>query len=284
MNVKYDCIECLAKQSVTLAKKLTDDPTKREQIIAYGLEKLSQNAFTQTPPYITGQVYAYARALTGVHDPFEVEKKEYNTIAHKIIDSMSLRQMILDSEDAFDTAVRLSIAGNIIDFSVGYDIDESTVENSVTLSLTSDLHGVTTEAFKRAVESSKNILFLSDNSGEIVFDQLLISLMPKRKVIYAVKGGPIVNDATMEDAIAVKMDQMVPVVSTGSSIQGTILEDCSEDFKKLFDKADLIISKGQANFETLNHSDKKIFFMLRAKCQCIADEIGCQKNDFVLIN
>lgn len=283
MKIKYDCIPCLSKQFITLAERLSEDESIREKIVSYGLDCLRNNRTTQTPPYITGRVYAYARALTGIDDPYEEEKVLYNSIANQLIDEMKLKERILMSPDSFDTAVRLSIAGNIIDFSLGYDVDKALVQESVTLSLKAPLIGSTIQDFKSAINNANKILFLGDNSGEIVFDQLLISLLPKSKTTYVVKGGPIVNDATMEDAKAVNMSSLVPVVSTGSLIQGTLLSDCDEAFIELFNEADLIISKGQANFETLNHlTDKSIFFLLRAKCLSIAKEIGCEQNDFVM--
>jgi len=284
MKVKYDCIECLTRQTITLAKKMTDNETSQQNIISFGLKALGEHSFKEAPPLITGLVYEYAQVHSGVVDAFEDEKKEHNLIAQEMIENMDLKNKVLSSDKPFDTAVRLSIAGNIIDFSVGYAIDESLVKDSVELCLTSEIHGESTDALKEAVANAKKILVLSDNAGEIVFDQLLVSLLPKRKTTYAVKGGPIVNDATMVDAEAVGMTKLLTVIDTGSTIQGTMLDHCSEEFVEVFDESDLIISKGQANYETLNHlSDKNIYFLLRAKCDCIADEIGCQQNDFVII-
>lgn len=284
MKVKYDCIECLTRQTITLAKKMTADEVSQQNIISFGLKALGEHSFKVAPPLITGLVYEYAQVLSGVTDAFEDEKKDHNLIAQNMIEDMDLRDKVLMSDQPFDTAVRLSIAGNIIDFSVGYDIDESLVKDSVELCMTSELHGESTDTLKEDVERAKKILVLSDNAGEIVFDQLLVSFLPKCKTTYVVKGGPIVNDATMEDAEAVGMTKLLKVIDTGSTIQGTMLDHCSEEFNKVFEDSDLIISKGQANYETLNHlSDKNIYFLLRAKCGCIADEIGCQQNDFVII-
>jgi len=284
MKVKYDCIECLTRQTITLAKKMTDDETSQQNIISFGLKALGEHSFKEAPPLITGLVYEYAQVHSGVKDAFEDDKKEHNLIAQEMIENMDLRNKVLSSDKPFDTAVRLSIAGNIIDFSVGYTIDESLVKDSVDLCLASEIHGESTDSLKEAVEKAKKILVLSDNAGEIVFDQLLVSLLPKSKTTYAVKGGPIVNDATMVDAEAVGMTKLLTVIDTGSTIQGTMLDHCSDEFIKVFDDSDLIISKGQANYETLNHlSDKNIYFLLRAKCDCIADEIGCKQNDFVII-
>lgn len=282
MKVKYDCIECLARQTVTLAKQVTIDEEIQKEIISYGLKTLSENSFKVSPPLITGMVYDHAKKVSGVKDPFLIEKKEHNKIAKDIIDKMQLKNIIETSEDPFDTAVRVSIAGNIIDFSVGYDIDSDLVRNSIDLCLTTSLHGHTSDQLHKEVKDAKKILILSDNAGEIVFDQLFLDQLPLEKCIYAVKGGPIVNDATIEDARSVGLTDKVHVVETGSQIQGTILEDCNDAFIEIFKSADLVISKGQANYETLNHLDKNIYFLLRAKCVCIAEEIGCNHYDFVI--
>lgn len=284
MKVKYDCIECLTKQTITLAKKMTKDEVIQQNIISFGLKTLGEHSFKVAPPLITGLVYEYAQEQTGVMDAFEFEKREHNDIAKKMIESMNLIEKVNKSQAPFDTAVRLSISGNIIDFSVGYDIDAALVKRSVDLCLIADIHGEPIHTLQEAINKANKILILSDNAGEIVFDQLLINQMPREKCIYAVKGGPIVNDATMNDAVEVGMTDLLQVVETGSSIQGTILNQCSDEFQKIFEASDLIISKGQANYETLNHlSGKNIYFLLRAKCTCIADEIGCENNDFVIV-
>ena len=132
-------------------------------------------------------------------------------------------------------------------------------------------------------------MILTDNAGEIVFDKLLIKellkIRTKDDITYVVKGGPIVNDATIEDAIYTGVTELVNVIDNGLEAQGTLLDICSDDFIKEFNDADIIISKGQANYETLSHlNDPRIYYMLRAKCQCVADDIGCSKNDFAIIN
>jgi uncharacterized protein with ATP-grasp and redox domains len=126
-------------------------------------------------------------------------------------------------------------------------------------------------------------MYIGDNSGEIIFDKFLIENLPAHKVTYVVKGGPIVNDATMDDAISTGIVDLVKVIDNGHFAQGTILKDCSSTFKNAFNKADLVISKGQANFETLSDiKDKAIFFLLRAKCNSVASAIGCNRMDYVL--
>lgn len=285
MNINYECLPCLSKQAVKLACKVTDNEELQKKIIKFGLEKISENAFIQSAPYVTAEIYKFGKEISGVRDPFEKEKKEFNIIAAKLIRDMNLEEKINTSKKAFDVGMRLSIAGNIIDFSLGKEINKKDVENSITESLKTNIFGSTSDEFLKKINKAKKILFLADNSGEIVFDKLFINCLPKDKITYVVKGGPIVNDATMEDADFVGMNKLVKVMDNGASIQGTILNRCSNEFLEEFEKADLIISKGQANYETLSEvSDTEIFFLLRAKCMSIAEDIGCELNEFVVLN
>ena len=285
MNIKYDCLPCVTRQLIKLATKVTDDDLIQKEIITQGLKVISTENFNASAPYITGLIYDIAKRESGISDPYLDEKNEFNQIAEVLIRDLALREKIMESSNPIDTALRLSIAGNIIDFSLGIDVDENGVRASIDQSLKAKLHGVTTSDLTDAIAKAEHILFIGDNAGEIVFDKLLIELLPLKKIKYVVKGGPIVNDATLKDAINVHMDDLVSIVDTGVAIQGVELSTCSPDFIKLFNEADLIISKGQANFESLsNEKNKNIFFLLRAKCRTISNEIGCEKGAFVLLN
>ena len=124
--------------------------------------------------------------------------------------------------------------------------------------------------------------FLKDNAGEIVFDRLLIERLPPGKVTVAVRGFPVINDATLADAEGAGIHEVAEVIENGSDAPGTILDDCSESFRDRFDKADLVIAKGQGNYETLSEVDKDIYFLLKAKCPVIARDIGCQEGAMIL--
>ncbi len=139
------------------------------------------------------------------------------------------------------------------------------------------------EALKIKAESASRILYLGDNAGEIVLDRLLVEQLPTEKVTFAVRGAPIINDATLEDAIAGGITELVDVMDNGSDMPGTILESCSEAFRKLFAQADIVIAKGQGNYETLSDADGHIFFLLKAKCPVIAKDIGCEVGDLVIL-
>lgn len=158
---------------------------------------------------------------------------------------MNAFTVLLDkAEDPFDMACRLAIAGNIIDFSVGLKLEYSDIVKSVEDSIKHNIFGTGTTALREEVKKANNIMYIADNSGEIIFDKFLLEYLPLNKITYVVKDSPIVNDATMDDAISTGIVDLVKVIDNGNSAQGTILKYCSSTFKSEFSKADLIISKG----------------------------------------
>lgn len=283
MKIAYECIPCLARQAVEIAEEITDDRKIQEQIISASIGELGKFCFNEMAPEIAHRMHSHAKRLTGIVDPYKALKADCNIRAMAIAQMLREENRIEGSEDPFDTACRVAIAGNIIDFSVGLALEAGDILQSVEDSLVKPIYGVGSKALKEAIMSAQNILYLADNSGEIVFDRFLIEQMPLEKVTLAVKGGPIVNDATREDAVSTGLADLVKVIDNGHDAQGTILTACSEAFLEAFDQADLIISKGQANFETLNEVEgKRIFFLMRAKCQSVAKAIGCERMAFVL--
>ncbi|MBS4537519.1 DUF89 family protein [Clostridium sp. D2Q-11] len=285
MKISRECIHCLARQAVEIAEEVTEDRADQEKIIRESLKELSEIDFNLSAPEIAFKMHQHAKRITGNNDPYKRLKEDYNSMAVKISEKIIEEKWLENAADEFDLACRLAIAGNIIDFSVGIDAKYSDIVKSIEDSIKHDLFGTGSIALRDAINNSKKIMYIADNSGEIVFDKFLLQELPKDKVTFVVKGGPIVNDATMDDAIEIGVVDLVNVIDNGHTAQGTILSDCSEDFRNEFDKADLIISKGQANFETLsNVVDKKIFYLLRAKCKSVASEIGCKHMDYVLTN
>lgn len=283
MKISRECIHCLARQAVEIAEEATNNAIMQEKIIKMSLKELGEMDFHETAPEIAFRMHQHAKNITGNNDPYASLKEEYNNIAKEIYERILKGKWLDKAEDRFDMACRLAIAGNIIDFSVGLRLEQSDIVKSVEDSLKHDIFGTGTTALREAVEKSKNIMYIGDNSGEIIFDKFLLENLPVYKVTYVVKGGPIVNDATMQDAISTGVIDLVKVIDNGHSAQGTILKDCSSIFKSEFSKADLIICKGQANFETLSDiKDKTIFYLLRAKCSSVASAIGCKRMDYVL--
>lgn len=283
MKISRECIHCLARQAVEIAEEATMDSVLQEKIIKKSLEELSKMDFNESAPEIGFRMHQHAKNITGIEDPYSRLKSQYNEIAQKLYERIKEEKWLENAADRFDMACRLAIAGNIIDFSVGLKLGESDIIESIENSIKQPLFGKGTMALSQAVDKAQKIMYIADNAGEIIFDKLFLENLPLNKVTYVVKGGPIVNDATMLDAISTGIVNLVKVIDNGHSAQGTILMDCSDEFRNEFNHADLIISKGQANFETLSdRKDKTIFYLLRAKCKSVAAAIGCNHMDYVL--
>lgn len=283
MKISSACIPCLARQLIEISEESTQSLADEQKIIKAGLKILGSLEFNQTAPEIAYEIHQVAKKITQIQDPYKNLKKEYNLIAQKIYDRIIEEKWMEKAEDKFDLACRLAIAGNIIDFSVGLNLTEKEILDSVEKSIETPLWGKGTQSLQKAILSANQILFIADNAGEIIFDKFLLDQLPLEKVIFAVKGQAIVNDATLEDAQVAGITKKVKVIDNGFGAQGTILSQCSESFLNYFERADLIISKGQANYETLSdRQDKNIFYLMRAKCSVIANSLGCQPMDYVL--
>jgi len=282
MKTYFDCVPCFIRQVLDSVRLTTNDEQIHEQVLREALNLAYKMDFRQSPPAMAQKIHRLIRELTGVKDPYLELKNLFNQSALQMYPN--LKKIIETSIDPLETAVRLAIAGNIIDFGVCSVVEQSQVEKTVAKSLTAPLDKRAVKRFRRATFEAKDILYLGDNAGEIVFDRLLIEQLPYEKITFAVKGSPILNDATTEDAQIAGLTDLIEVIDNDSDAPGTILESCSEAFCQRFNEADLIIAKGQGNYETLSDIDKKVFFMLRPKCLVLARHLGCEIGSLVLVN
>jgi uncharacterized protein with ATP-grasp and redox domains len=225
-------------------------------------------------------IHHQVRDLTGATDPYHQAKVEFNEKALGWYPDM--KKKVVAADDPLEAAARLAIAGNIIDFGARPGLEEEHVLEVVAAALERPLFGAGIAAFRKAVNKAGSILYLGDNAGEIVFDRLLIEELEADRVTFVVKQQPILNDATMEDAEVAGLTGLVRVMDNGSDAPGTILSQCSEEFLDRFRTSDLIISKGQGNYETLSDTRDDIFFLLMAKCAVIAGDVGCEQGSMVL--
>jgi len=279
MRSYLDCIPCFLRQALESARMATQDEAVHEQVLREALRAVARSDMRQSPPAMGQRIHRLIRGLTGKCDPYRRIKERFNGLALELHPKLKAR--VERSGDPIEAAVRLAIAGNIMDCGVNNDLDETHVRQAVENALAEPLNGDTT-ALVAAIAAAEDILYLADNAGEIVFDRLLIEQMPRQKVTVAVRGGAVINDATVDDARRAGLFQLVEVIDNGSDAPGTILEDCSADFRQRFSEAGLVIAKGQGNYETLSEVDKDIFFMLKAKCPVIARDIGCEVGALVL--
>lgn len=280
MRTYLDCLPCLVRQTIEAVRLASDDEALQESICRRVMDEMSRIDFHSSPPVMAQRIHRLLRRETGV-DPYREAKTQANRLALSLLPG--LEKKVGDSPNPLDTAVRLAIAGNIIDMGVGFHpvFEEKHLFEAIDHALEAPFDG-DIEAFSKAVDNAKSILYLLDNAGEIVFDRLLLKLLPREKIVAVVKGAPIINDATMEDAEKAGLPGLVRVVDNGSDGPGTILQDCSDEFLELFKDADLLIAKGQAHYETLSTEDRDIFFILKAKCPIVAHDLHCQVGDLVL--
>ncbi len=279
MKTAHDCIPCLIRQTLNAVRLATPDEKVHISVLREALQAVSVMDLNLCPPLMGQHIHRLIREQTGSPDPYKSIKDMCNRYALALFPE--LEAMIRASADPFEAAVRLAIAGNIIDFGANIEVDQAVIRDTIAASLSEPLNG-DVPALADAVRSAGKILYLGDNTGEIVFDRLLIVRLPAGRVTFAVRGGPVINDATMEDAIATGMTDLAPVIANGSDAPGTILDQCSDAFKQAFDAADLIIAKGQGNYETLSGNRKRIFFLLKAKCPVVAGQTGCRVGDSVI--
>jgi damage-control phosphatase, subfamily I len=290
MRTELDCIPCFFRQALDTARLSGAGPGIQKKVLLELSGALPELSLKASPPEIARTVYRIVRKATRQLDPYRKIKKQSNNTALKIYPALQNR--VSASEDGLLKAVEMAVAGNIIDYGVRNSLNLKeelgkilhTEELCFSKGNNSLIHY---HDFKGAIKKAKNILYLADNAGETVFDRILIEELKQRdtnkNITYAVKGAPIINDALVEDAYQCGIDKVATVVSSGSDAPGTILSLCSREFLNIYRATDMVISKGQGNFETLSDEKKPIFFMLRAKCAVVAGHIGCSVGDVLLL-
>jgi uncharacterized protein with ATP-grasp and redox domains len=280
MRTYFDCIPCIIRQALDAIRLINDDEKKHEQILREVLFLANKMDLSESPPAMAQKIHRVIRQLTETDDPYKEMKGRFNDFALQHVPRF--QKLLATSEKPFETAVRLAIAGNIIDLGVKCSLTMLEVEKTIDQALIVPFDMKDFEDFRKATVEATNILYMADNAGEIVFDRFLIEQLGPEKITLVVKGKPVINDATVEDAQAAGLTDLVRVIDNGDDAPGTILKSCSREFQQRFEKADLIIAKGQGNYETLSDVDKNMFFILRAKCPVIAGHLNCTVGTLVL--
>jgi uncharacterized protein with ATP-grasp and redox domains len=276
MKTYLDCYPCFLRQALDAARLAGADERQQRVVLDRVLDLLRQVEPSSTPPEIGDRVHRIVRQEVGHDDPYRVVKETSTRQALALYPRS--KRLLAEADDPLEVAVRLSIAGNIIDLAPDQQYD---LWDEVKRVLVQPFAIDDRAAFREALSRAGQVLYLADNAGETVFDRALIETLAM-PVVYAVKGGPVLNDATREDALAAGVDRVAEVVSTDSNAPGTILSRCSEEFRRLYDEAELVIAKGQSNYETLSEEGPKVFFLLQTKCPVIARDVGVPVGSIVL--
>jgi uncharacterized protein with ATP-grasp and redox domains len=231
-------------------------------------------------PEFSRELHTILRSYTNNPDPYKEEKRVNNDQALNLISESE--KLVNQSDDPFRTALRIAIAGNIIDFAAN---DSFNILVTIEKALNSGFAIDHSRQLKKELEKARSVLYLGDNAGEIVFDKLFIETIKHPNLTYGVRGGPVINDATMEDAEYTGMNKIARVISSEYDAPSTIIHKSGKLFREYFSNADLIISKGQGNLEgLLPLDDKRIFFLLMVKCNVIAELLKVKKDDLIVYN
>lgn len=271
MKATLDCVPCIIRQALDAARFVTDDVAAQERILRDMLRETAELDLSESPPVVGQKLHRKLRRLSGVADPYRTVKDRFNALALEMIPD--LEADVRNSADPLSLALRLAVAGNVIDLGIKGGIGDEEVREAIRNTLNEPFHG-DIDDFRLATSAARSILYLADNAGEIVFDRLLIEQLSPARVTVAVRGGPVLNDAVREDAEVAGLSGLVKIIDNGSDAPGTVLHDCSEAFRQQFDEADMIIAKGQGNFETLSEVEANIYFLFKAKCPVIAARVG----------
>lgn len=285
MKARVACLACLLRQALNTARECTDDPNVQKLIMDETMRRYLEipDPLAITPGELSQNAFEAAREITGTHDPYLEAKRAANEAALALYPA--LRRRLEESADPLLDALLLATAGNIIDLGIAqqYDMMEDIVKQ-VERGFDRD----EIDDFRRAVAQARSILYIADNAGEIVFDRLLIETLGPERVTLMVKSGPIVNDALMADAVQTGLTDLVRVVETGSNYFGFPWREISEEAREELRRADLVISKGHANFETVSElgpeCDEQVWYLLKVKCADVAEAVGGELMDVVLLS
>lgn len=257
----------------------TDDKTIHKSALREVMKHLGVVSFTSSPPEISREVHEIIRRVTGSKDPYKKVKDQSNKMAKKLYPH--LKQLINEADDSLFMAIKLAIVGNVIDFGTANRFSvEDTIEK--------DFEDKACPRFKNVLKNTKTILYLADNTGEIFFDKLLLEELVKmeKEITYVVKANQIINDATVEDAKFAGIDKLATIIAGDEgqklSAPGIVLSHASKEFMEHFRTADMVIAKGQGNYESLSDSGREIFFLLMVKCPLVARDIGNDVGKLIL--
>lgn len=276
MKSCLDCIPCFFDQALRIGRMATNDERKIKELLDEVGMMLKNIPLESTPPETGRLIQRKIREIIGNTDPYKDIKRENTRESLRLYPH--LKREVEKSNDRLLTAIRIAIAGNVIDmgpnksFNIEEDLDEI---------LTTDFAICDYDRFRQLLDKTDDILYIGDNAGESVFDRVLIEEMGK-SVTYVVRGIPVINDVTYQDAIEAGLDKVATILSSGTDAAGTVLETCSDEFKEIYRNSGFIVSKGQGNYEALSEEKRPIFFLLKAKCRVIADDIGVNEDDIIL--
>jgi uncharacterized protein with ATP-grasp and redox domains len=274
MRTEVECLSCFVRQALQVARIAECSPDVQLRVVQKVAAIVAGLDVHLSPPSNARRIYQTIAEITGCDDPYRHLKITSNREALHYLPA--LRREIIASDSPLTTILRFTIAGNSIDYGAFASVD---IADALTKSRHNPFavdHSVQLGDRLITLGKGASVLYLADNSGEIIYDSLLIEYLFHHDlaITIAVKDGPIINDALIEDALAAGLDRFGRIISNGSRCPGTVLDQCSAEFRQIFASADLVISKGQGNFESLSEVDREVFFLLMLKCRVAANHLA----------
>ncbi len=277
--MKQECFFCHTKTVEKLIRKFNPPADIAEDFLR-SVNSLFGEEWETTNPYLATKIHRLAKEKLSVADLYKEEKFNANKMLLEHYDFW--KSLVAGSKNPFLTAAKLAVIGNVIDYGA-HSLNEDDIVTQIK-ELTSNTLAVdeTEELFDR-LQKAESVLYIGDNAGEIVFDKLFIETIDHPNITFAVRGYPVINDITLDDVKQTGIDKLCKIITNGNDAPSTLLEYCSDEFMEVYDQADVIIAKGQGNFEGLMDEKKdNLFFMLMAKCDPIAGMLGVNKGDMLV--
>jgi len=278
MKIFLDCLPCMLRQALEASRMATDDIEIQEQILNDSIKILSNFRQFSCSPDLALAMHQTVKKHSKKLDPYDIIKQRDISASQKAYPL--LKSFLREKDNSLYWALKIAATGNIIDSAIYSNID---VEHCIENELEKGFSICDIDSFEDKLKKAKTLLIIGDNAGETVFDKVLAERLLgfNINIIYAVRDKPIINDATVKEAYESGLDSCTTIVSTGSDAPGAILEKCSNEFIDLFNKSDIVISKGQGNYEALSDCERDIYFLLKAKCPMISNKLGVNLNEYV---
>lgn len=273
MKIDVECISCFVRQACETVSRVTSDSETRWRVIREVCVLMKLVTPDICPPELAERVYDTIAMVTGNGDPFVAEKRRANELALSLVPQF--RETLASIPDRLLAAIKFSLAGNSMDLGV---VREYGDVGALAEAMIGGRLGIDDcESFRDVLSRAQHVLIVGDNSGEIVFDRLLIEEMARVRACrytYVVRGRPVINDVTIEDARSVGIDRIAEVVESGSGAPGLLLASCARNLQEMFESADMVVSKGQGNYESLSDASRDLFFLLMVKCNVVSRHLN----------
>ena len=276
--MRQECYFCHTKTVEKLIRKFKPTEEVAEDFL-FSANQLLSDEWETTNPFLTTKIHRLAKEKLSIRDLYSEEKSGANQLLLEQYDEW--KSIVTDSANPFRKAAKMAVVGNIIDYGA-HSVNDDIVSQIKAIAQ-NDFAVDHTLELQKQLEKADSVLYIGDNAGEIVFDKLFIETMDHPNITFAVRGYPVINDITIYDAKQVGIDKLCKVITNGYDAPSTLLDYCSEEFLQAYNSADVIIAKGQGNFEGLMEEKRdNLFFMLMAKCDPIAAMLGVKKGDMLV--